>query len=68
MTMTPVKELIRSLAHPAKECYAEEEEQGDRRLGFRMRTPDGKSGYPAMDHAIIPDETGHLMGQERPAP
>jgi nucleoside-triphosphatase THEP1 len=66
--MTLVKELIRSLAHPAKRFYTEEEEQGDRRLGFRMRTLEGKSGYPAEGRVIIPDEIGHLMGQERPAP
>ena len=44
---TVIRKVIASLPYPAKGFYTEEERQGDRRTGFRMKTLDWKSGYLA---------------------
>ncbi len=44
---TVIKKVIRSLSHPCNGFYTEEERIEGRRVGFRMSTVDGKSGYLA---------------------
>jgi nucleoside-triphosphatase len=44
---TIIKKIIASLDHPAKGFTTEEERDGQRRIGFLMRSLDGKEGYLA---------------------
>ena len=44
---TVIKKVIARLDTPANGFYTEEEKHGGRRVGFRMTTLDGKSGYLA---------------------
>lgn len=44
---TVIKKVITRLSCPAKGFYTEEERDGDRRVGFLMKTLDGKKGYLA---------------------
>lgn len=44
---TVIKRVIRDLTFPAKGFYTEEERNADRRVGFLMRTLDGRKGYLA---------------------
>ena len=44
---TVIKKIIAGLEKCAKGFYTEEERTGDRRVGFLMRTLDGKEGYLA---------------------
>lgn len=44
---TVIKKVIESLKIPANGFYTEEERLGDRRVGFLMKTLDGRSGYLA---------------------
>lgn len=44
---TVIKKIIEGLVFPAKGFYTEEERVGGRRVGFLMKTLDGKSGYLA---------------------
>ena len=49
---TVIKKIIKGLSHPAKGFYTEEEKKDDKRIGFMMKTLDGKSGY--LGHESIP--------------
>ena len=51
---TVIKKIISRLEHPANGFYTEEERQGARRVGFRMRTLDGKTGYLAHQDITSP--------------
>lgn len=42
-----IKKVISKLTLPATGFYTEEERQGDRRVGFMMKTLDGKEGHLA---------------------
>ena len=44
---TIIKKVIHALDVPAGGFYTEEEREGDRRIGFMMRTLDGQQGYLA---------------------
>jgi nucleoside-triphosphatase THEP1 len=44
---TVIKKVIQGLDHPANGFYTEEERTGGKRVGFRMRTLDGRTGYLA---------------------
>jgi nucleoside-triphosphatase THEP1 len=44
---TVIKKVIASLPYPANGFYTEEERVGGSRVGFRMHTLDGKTGYLA---------------------
>ena len=44
---TVIKKVIQALPLPAKGFYTEEERVGEKRVGFMMRTLDGKEGYLA---------------------
>jgi len=44
---TVIKKVISRLTLPAKGFYTEEERQGDRRVGFMMKTLDGQKAYLA---------------------
>jgi len=44
---TVIKEIIKSLNHPANGFYTEEERVDGKRVGFLMKTLDGRSGYLA---------------------
>jgi len=44
---TVIKKVIKSLEHPAKGFYTEEERISGKREGFLMKTLDGKTGYLA---------------------
>jgi nucleoside-triphosphatase THEP1 len=44
---TVIKRLVPRLPMPAGGFYTEEEKEGDRRVGFVMRTLDGREGYLA---------------------
>ncbi len=56
---TVIKKVIKALSVPANGFYTEEERIGDKRVGFIMRTLDGKNGYLAhqnitSEHHIRP--------------
>jgi len=44
---TVIKKVIKNLPVPANGFYTEEEKIGDKRVGFLMRSLDGKEGYLA---------------------
>jgi nucleoside-triphosphatase len=44
---TVIKEIIKNLNHPANGFYTEEERVDGKRVGFLMKTLDGRSGYLA---------------------
>ena len=44
---TVIKKIIAKLGCPASGFYTEEERVGEKRVGFKMNTLDGKSGYLA---------------------
>jgi nucleoside-triphosphatase len=44
---TIIKKIISQLTHPANGFFTQEEKQGDRRVGFLMKTLDNKKGYLA---------------------
>jgi len=44
---TVIKKIIKKLPIPANGFYTEEEKIGDKRVGFLMRSLDGKEGYLA---------------------
>ena len=44
---TVIKKVIKNLPVPANGFYTEEEKVGDKRVGFLMRSLDGKEGYLA---------------------
>jgi nucleoside-triphosphatase len=44
---TVIKKLIGQLDHPVSGFYTEEERMGGKRVGFLMKTVDGKKGYLA---------------------
>ncbi len=44
---TVIKTLIKQLQYPANGFYTEEERQADKRIGFLMRTLEGKTAYLA---------------------
>jgi nucleoside-triphosphatase len=44
---TVIKKIIESLNHPANGFYTEEERVGGKRVGFLMKTINGKEGYLA---------------------
>ncbi len=44
---TVIKKIIEALGFPANGFYTEEEKSAGKRVGFLMRTTDGKSGYLA---------------------
>ncbi|MDR4498832.1 MAG: nucleoside-triphosphatase [Candidatus Scalindua sp.] len=44
---TVIKKVIQNLNHPANGFYTEEERVGGKRIGFLMKTLDGKRGYLA---------------------
>ncbi|MHC4307126.1 MAG: nucleoside-triphosphatase [Planctomycetota bacterium] len=44
---TVIKEITKNLNHPANGFYTEEERVDDKRVGFLMKTLDGRNGYLA---------------------
>jgi nucleoside-triphosphatase len=46
---TVIKRVIAALSHPARGFYTEEERIAGRRVGFLMRTLDGREGYLAHE-------------------
>ena len=44
---TVIKKVIKGLSIPANGFYTEEEKTGDKRVGFLMKTLNGKTGYLA---------------------
>ncbi len=44
---TVIKKIIKNLQMPANGFYTEEERVGEKRVGFLMRSLDGKEGYLA---------------------
>lgn len=44
---TVIKKIIKNLPAPANGFYTEEEKSGDKRVGFVIRSLDGKEGYLA---------------------
>lgn len=44
---TVIKKVIKGLEHPSNGFYTEEERTGERRVGFLMKTIDGRTGYLA---------------------
>jgi len=51
---TVIKKVIQKLRLPANGFYTEEEKAGDRRVGFLMKTLDGRQGYLAHQNIISP--------------
>lgn len=51
---TIIKRVIAALPHRARGFYTEEERSGDRRVGFLMRTLDGREGYLAHERIESP--------------
>jgi nucleoside-triphosphatase THEP1 len=51
---TIIKKVVEGLRCPAKGFYTEEERVGGKRVGFRMKTLDGKKGYLAHEDIASP--------------
>ncbi|MGA1824836.1 MAG: nucleoside-triphosphatase [bacterium] len=51
---TVIKKVIQRLEYPAKGFYTEEEKENDRRIGFLLKTLDGRRGYLAHQNIASP--------------
>ena len=49
---TIIKKVIKNLSLPANGFYTEEEKVGEKRVGFLMKTLDGRTGYLAHQDII----------------